>query len=299
MGLKSAFDSMKRGGYVVAPWEKYLLAKQEEDNDRKVNVNAPSSIGGCLRARYYARTGKVGGKVPARSERVFNNGTYVHLRIQNDLKEAGILLMDEVPVVDLDYNIQGHTDGILKLPNDELGVLEIKSINERGFNELHSEKIEHRYQGLCYLHCIEKHRKELFEEFGSRNVRFILSRTTREKNYAKLYQHLKGGRKFTKDEKIAFQTSLHLSLDSLLISCEKPITKVIFLYENKNTQDVKEYVVSSNDEGAKDIIETILEECSILNYDVENNILPPRIEGARKSCGACRWCDFKDECFVI
>ena len=96
MGLKSVFDSMKRGGYVIAPWEKYLLAKQEEDNDRKVNVNAPSSIGGCLRARYYARTGKVGGKVPARSERVFNNGTYVHLRIQNDLKEAGILLMDEV-----------------------------------------------------------------------------------------------------------------------------------------------------------------------------------------------------------
>ena len=110
---------------------------------------------------------------------------------------------------------------------------------------------------------------------------------------------MKGGKKFTKDEKIAFQTSLHLSLDSLLISCKKPITKVVFLYENKNTQDVKEYVVTSNDEGAKDIIETILEECSTLNYDVENHILPPRIEGARKSCGDCRWCDFKDECFVI
>ena len=97
----------------------------------------------------------------------------------------------------------------------------------------------------------------------------------------------------------AFQVSLHTQLDNLLVSCKKPITKVVFLYENKNTQDVKEYVVSSTDEGAKEVIENILYECSILNHNVEHHILPPRIEGARKSCGACRWCDYADECFVV
>ena len=298
MGLKDAFDTMKRGGYVVRPWEEYLLRKQNEDNDRKINVNAPSSIGGCLRARYYNRTGESGEKVSARSERIFNNGTYTHMRIQSDLKEANVLLMDEVPVFDLEHNIQGHTDGIINISDGELGVIEIKSINSRGFGELKREKEEHRYQGLSYLYCIEKHRKYLHKKYKN-HIAFVLGRKKREGVYFSMYQHLKGGRKFSKEEKILFQVSLHNKLDNLLFDCDKEISKVVFLYENKDTQDVKEFTISSKDSGSKEVIEDFISECDILNEDVELCKVPARPLGARKSVGECRWCSHKDKCFIL
>ena len=298
LGLKSAFESMKRGGYVVSPWESYLLTKQEEDNDRRLNINAPSSIGGCLRSRYYSRMGYGKEKFSARTQRIFDNGSSVHLRIQNDLYHAGILIMDEIPVFDNSYLIQGHTDGIIHLSGKEIGVLEIKSINSRGFSELHSEKEEHRYQGLCYLHCLEKHRVYLREKYKTKG-NFLLSRNSRRKFYASMYDHLKSGSKFTKDEKVEFQVKLHMKLDNLLWECSIPITKVVFLYENKDTQDLKEYVVSTRDNGAKEIIDTILSECAYLNKCVSTKVLPPRCEGAKKSSNVCRWCNFKDECFVV
>lgn len=298
MSLRGVFEMMKRGGYVIAPYEKYLLTKQDEDNDRAFNVNAPSSVGGCLRARFYGRKGFSQERIQARTQRIFDNGSMVHERIQRDLENAEILLMDEVPVFDLDYNIQGHTDGILKLKENELGILEIKSINSRQFGELKSEKEMHRFQGLCYLHCIEKHRKFLRAEYPTKG-RFALSTSKRRKKYESLYQHLKGGRKFTREEKIDFQTGLHLKLDKLLYSCENPITKVVFLYENKDTQDLKEFVVSTDDEGARETIEQMLMECSFLNTAIETDTLPERPAGARKDSGGCRFCNYKDECFVL
>lgn len=39
--------------------------------------------------------------------------------------DSGILLLDEVPVLSEEYNIQGHTDGILDL-GDEYAILELK-----------------------------------------------------------------------------------------------------------------------------------------------------------------------------
>ena len=298
MGLKSAFDSMKRGGYVIAPWEQFLLSKQDADNDRRANVNAPSSIGGCMRARYYSRKGYGSERLPARTQRIFDNGTYVHIRIQEGLAEAGILVMDEIPVFDSDYEIQGHTDGIIRLSGKELGVLEIKSINSRGFNELHGEKEEHRFQGLCYLHCLEKHRKELQDKYPTKG-KFAMSLPKRRKFYESMYDHLKDGRKHTREEKINFQVGLHLKLDKILWECKIPITKVVFLYESKDTQDVKEYVVSTKDKNAQEVIDVMLEECDILNKYVREDEVPPRPEGAKKSSNFCRWCNYKDECFIV
>ena len=39
MAIKNVFNTMKRGGYVIQPWEKYLLSKQDKNNDRAKNVN--------------------------------------------------------------------------------------------------------------------------------------------------------------------------------------------------------------------------------------------------------------------
>ena len=297
MALEFLKENMKKKG-IIARLDNYLLTLQKEDNDRAFNVNAPSQIAVCKRARYYARTGE-GTKTSysARTQRIFDNGTHFHERTQKYMLDSGILLLDEVPVLSEEYNIQGHTDGILDL-GDEYAILELKSINDNQYSGLRSgEKPEHTLQGLVYVYCIESHRKFLREKYKT-NLLFQLSKSNRANHYRKYYQHLKGGSKYTKEEKIEFQVGLHLRLDDLIYKCKKPITKVIFLYENKNTQDLKEFMVDSTTPENQEKIAEILEGCSFVNECVETGTLPPR-EATRKSDSICRFCNYKDECWVI
>lgn len=297
MTLEFLKENMKKKG-IIARLDNYLLTLQKEDNDRAFNVNAPSQISTCKRARFYSRTGEgVKTSYSARTQRIFDNGTHFHERTQKYMLDSGILLLDEVPVLSEKYNIQGHTDGILDL-GDEYAILELKSINDNQYSGLKSgEKPEHTLQGLVYVYCIESHRKFLREKFKT-NLLFKMSKKAREKHYASFYQHLKGGSKHTREEKIAFQVGLHLRLDDLVYTCDKPITKVIFLYENKNTQDLKEFVVDSTTPENQEKITEILEGCSYVNDCVETGTVPPR-EASRKSDSICRFCSYKDECWVV
>ena len=298
MGLKTVFSAMKKEGYIVKPLDLYLMSLDAKDADRAVNVNAPSAVGSCLRSRYYSRTGATADpcSIDPRTRRIFDNGTGVHERLQKYLKAAGLLLMDEVPIINDDYTIQGHTDGILKLSDSELGVLEIKSINSRGCSELKAEKPEHRKQGLIYLFCLEEHRKYLKKRYSTAD-KFNLSFMARRRRYAKYYQHLKDGSNFTREEKIKFQVDLCCQRDKLLYHCETPLTKVIFLYENKDTQELKEYCVSSNDPQSKELLKGMLEEFKYLNDVIENGGKTPQREGSSRSDVACRWCAYKTECW--
>ena len=96
MALKSVFNAMKREGYVIKDLDLYLLSLNGEDNDRAIDVNAPSQIGGCLRSRYYSRTraSRDTNAVDARTRRIFDNGTKTHERLQQYLEEQGMLLME-------------------------------------------------------------------------------------------------------------------------------------------------------------------------------------------------------------
>lgn len=288
---------MKKEGYVIKPLEMYLLSLSAKDNDRALNVNAPSAVGQCLRARYYSRTNAPCDpfSIDARTRRIFDNGTAVHERIQRDLKEAGVLLMDEVPIINEEYNVQGHTDGIIKLSDIELGVLEIKSINSRGFSELKSEKPEHKRQGLVYLFSLEQRRLYLKEKYPTEED-FKNSALIRSAYYRKKYNYLQDGRKYTREQKIRFQVGLAMKSDRLLFHCDTPITKVIFLYENKDTQDMKEYCVTSSTPDSKITMEQMISEFETLNEQVSNNEIPDR-EGKSKNDQTCRWCNYKTECW--
>lgn len=295
MSLNKIFSAMKKEGYVVKPLELYLLSLSAKDEDRAFNVNAPSSIGACLRSRYYSRIGApCDGSIDARTRRIFDNGSHVHCRLQDYLKECGILLLDEVPVINSEYNIQGHTDGIIKLSDDEIGVLEIKSINSRSFSELHCEKPDHKRQGLIYLYCLESRRQFLRSTYKTQSA-FLRSTAKRREYYHKLYSYLKDGSKYSREEKISFQVRLGLSSDSILFSAKKPISKVVFLYENKDTQDLKEFTVE-RDKTSESVIQDMLDECSFLNEAVDTETVPERCAKS-KTDGACRWCNYKTECW--
>lgn len=308
--LKNVFDSMKTPDtYIIKDLNYYLLSiANDPDENRAIDVNAPSQIGKCMRARYYARTGVSADPncIDARTQRIFDNGTGVHERLQGYLMDMGKLLMPELPVRDDEFNIQGHTDGMIGLepydgdPNemryaDVAAVLEIKSINDRGFTELKDAKEEHKKQGLIYVSCLETRRKELHALYPSL-FHFLANKPSRMKQYAKLYQHIKGGRKFTREEKIQFQCELHDRLDNILFRLKEPVEKAVFLYENKNNQELKEFTVSTKEREAKNIIKQVHAECAELNERVANGDMPDR-GGRTKSCTDCRFCDYKIHCW--
>lgn len=298
MALKDVFRAVEKTShsYVTGELDLYLMHVANKDNDRAVNVNAPSQAGKCNRANYYMRTQvQTDGTIDPRAQRIFDNGTYTHERLQKYLLDMGLLILDEVPLINEEYNIQGHTDGILDL-DGEIGVLEIKSINDRGFSQLKDAKEEHKRQGLIYLFCLEERRLFLHNTYPTKED-FYASAEERASDVRKRYQHLKGGSKFSTEEKIQYQIDLHNIADDILYDTEKPITKVVFLYENKNTQELKEFVVERN-KTTEWILDDTLQKYKELNTFCTNEEVPPR-EGTSKSCEVCRWCNYKSECWVV
>lgn len=292
MALKTRFKNMKQEGYLIKPIDALLMKKSNEGNDRAKNVNSPSQAGVCQRANFYARTGvQPDGTLEPRTMRIFNNGDGVHDRLQTYLEQAGVCLMREVPVIDVEHNIQGHTDGYLKLSKIEVGILEIKSINSNGFQNLKAPKDEHKLQAMVYLYCSEKRRQYLRNTYLTLEE-FEDSVKDRIAYYESRYTHFKDGSKYTREEKLSMQVKLGLQADNILFNTPKPINKVVFLYENKDNQELKEYTVSRDNE----LIEGILERYKNLNLAIENEELPER-EGTSKSCSTCRWCNYKLECF--
>lgn len=294
--MKEMFQAMKKEGYVTAPLDRYLFEQINKPNDRAVNVNAPSQAGKCNRANYYMRMHyDTDGGIDPRTQRIFDNGTHVHLRLQEYLTEMELLALDEVPLINDRYNIQGHTDGYLDL-NGEIAILEIKSINDNQFGQLRDAKEEHKKQALIYLFCAEERRLFLHEHYRSVEE-FNASYQNRYDYFVSHYRHLVGGRKYTREQKIENEVLLNMLSDNILFYTDKPITKVIFLYENKNNQELKEYVVERNM-----TTEPILTEV-LKNYEnLENCIakgIPPEREGTSKSCTTCRWCSFKNECWIL
>ncbi len=296
MSIKSMFQTMKLEGYVTAPLDRYLYQEANKPNDRAVNVNAPSQAGKCNRANYYMRMQyTVDGSIDPRTQRIFDNGTYTHERLQTYLLDMELLAMDEVPLINDDYNIQGHTDGFLDL-GDEIAILEIKSINDNQFGQLRDAKEDHKKQGLVYLFCAEERRKWLHEHYKTVKE-FNKSYSDRYKYFEKHYQHMRDGRKYTREQKIKNEVMLNMLADNILFYTDKPITKVIFLYENKNNQELKEFVLERN-MTTEPILEEVLDDYRYLNKCCDNEILPHR-DSASKSCNMCRWCNYKNECWIV
>lgn len=296
MGLKDMFSAMKKEGYVTAPLDRYLFEQANKPNDRAVNVNAPSQAGKCNRSNYYLRNQFSGdGGIDPRTQRIFDNGTYTHERLQSYLIDMGLLIMDEVPIINDTYNIQGHTDGFLDL-DGEVAILEIKSINDNGFRSLTDAKDEHKMQGLIYLYCAEERRLWLHKHYATEEE-FNASYDDRYSYFETRYQHLKGGSKFSREEKIKNEVELNMLSDNVLFYTERPVTKIIFLYEDKNDQQLKEFCVARN-MSTEPILTSVLKDYEYLNLCCKSGVVPER-EGTSKSCSMCRWCGYKNECWVV
>lgn len=285
--LNSLFDQRKDLGIVIPAINKYLNTVSF-DNDRGHGLNSPSSVSQCIRSSFYNRKGykrDVTHNEP-RVQRIFDNGTYTHERLQDYLMKSGILLLDEAPVYNKVFQIMGHSDGILKLEKG-LGILEIKTINSNGFSNLITTKPEHIEQAHVYLYCMEELRKQLhsfddFKEYFLKEMESFLE------------TFVVTGKKYTKRQKIFFQMSVWEELIELLENCNYPIDTMIFLYENKDTQELKEFIVKRDEE----IIGKILDKYRELNKYVKSGEVPPRPqEATSRGCRLCNNCLYKIECW--
>lgn len=292
MGVKELLNSSKYNKDSITARIDNYLATNEEDNDRAVDVNSPSQVFKCMRSLYYARTGaESDGFTDPRLQRIFDNGTHMHLRIQEYLTKEGSLVMDECPCIDAEANIQGHTDGILKMTEQEYAILELKSMNSILFGKLKEPKPEHIAQAMIYMYCTECRRQELV---SMTEDEFKFSLDDRVEFYRSRYQHLKAGKKHTREEKIQHNIITNLKLDNLLHTIKRPIDRIVFLYENKDNQELKEFVIEYDD----DLMCDILDFYDQVNYYVANKKVPPR-EGTSKSCNICRFCSYRNECYVV
>jgi hypothetical protein len=299
MALKNLMNTFKLEGYIVHRIDQYLLSLDAKDEDRRYDINSPSSAGACPREVVYSRLAyeRDAMSIDARTRRVFDNGTGTHERLQKYMLDSDILAMDEVPLFDDEYSVQGHTDGLLNLSKYERGILEIKTINTDNFKKLVDAKEEHKLQGSIYMYCLENRRKHLKKKFKSRQA---LLKYLASKSYINFirdhYPQLKDGSHFSAEEKFKFKLDCHRKADKILFDTPRPINKIIFLYEDKNTQELKEFCVKWDDE----LIGELLEKYDYINDHVEREELPPRPEGATsKSCTHCRWCSFKSECWIV
>jgi hypothetical protein len=134
--------------------ETYLLERVSEE--RMLNCFHPSSLAHCPRKLYEAYLTPTHIKIgqDPRLQRVWDNGHNVHDRIQNYLYKTGLLVEDEVLICDTEFEICGHTDGLLNI-NGNFGVLELKSINRAGFVSLLVPSPDYILQMNVYMHCLD------------------------------------------------------------------------------------------------------------------------------------------------
>jgi hypothetical protein len=89
----------------------------------------------------------------------------------------------------------------------------------------------------------------------------------------------------------AFQGQLYLDSDTFR---ELQCNQGSIIYLAKNTQEKKEFVITSMPE----LVQPMYDKITIVNDALENGYLPDRI-GEDKSCADCKWCPMKDYCHDV
>lgn len=118
----------------------------------------PSQLGTCQRKLWYhhnhAPKDVQSSTDLVREWLIFETGTYIGVMIQNLCQRAGLLTRREVAIVDHRNKILGHADGEIKI-GKVYYVLELKTINSRGFTKLSEPQKSHVKQAHAYMKSLK------------------------------------------------------------------------------------------------------------------------------------------------
>lgn len=288
--LKSTF---KRNEVLLPHIERHVLRKaSQEVSDRRTDVLHPSEMAKrfwCERKGFYQVSGKTpdfkGRADSFRMSNVFDYGHSVHAKYQNWLAEMGVLwgrwkcsecdhtwfgsnaplndwwcdcerntiVYAEVPLELPSLHIAGHCDGIVI--GEVNRMIEIKTI---GISTLRFEdyKLWNRYQA---------------EQLTPDELWFNINRP--------FSTHLRQG-----------QIYLHIAKTQYP---ELEIDEIVFIYEFKATQEVKEFVVKYNPK----LIEEVLDKAASVTLAIGKGEPPERPSWAAINNKDCSTCEYRKTCW--
>ncbi len=184
-----------------------------------------TDAGKCPRAIFFKFKQAPRAQLNPRILRVFDHGDYIHRFILRPLFTLGLVRASEINIPPQEL-IGGRADAILTL-EDELYVLDIKSMNSMIFHRLAEPKPENVDQIQLYLHFFK-------------------------------------------------------------------IRKGLLLYVNKDTQELKEFLVNYDPE----LCEKLLKNLRLLKEKIDQNIIPEPLSDWPHNW-QCRYCQFKTICSKI
>jgi len=176
--------------------DEWLLSEMESflghtSQKKREGVFYPSSLGNpCDRFLYLSYHGMLPGQeIAAVLQRIFDCGDSLGLRFEKYFANMGLLLATESPVKCESPSISGRIDFIIKHKDFPQAVIELKSINTRGFKALLDRpKPEHVVQIQIYLNLANiEHGILLYEDKNDQQLKaFVVKRD--EKVWTKLQE---------------------------------------------------------------------------------------------------------------
>jgi len=194
----------------------------DRDRDREQHHFYITDAGKCSRAIFFKFKNVPREKMEPRVLRMFDHGDYIQMQILNNLFSLGIVRASEVKIPPQEL-ISGRADAIITL-NNELYVVDFKSMNSMVFKNLTEPKKDNINQIQLYLHYFK-------------------------------------------------------------------IPKGILLYVNKDTLELKEFLI----EHDPAIAQKLLKDLTDLKTKIDSNVVPQRIPGWPEEW-QCQYCQFKEIC---
>lgn len=194
----------------------------DRDRDRQQQHFYITDAGKCSRAIFFKFKNVPREKMKPQVLRMFDHGDYIQMQILNTLISLGIVRASEINIPPQEL-VSGRADAILTL-NNELYVVDFKSMNSMIFKSLTQPKEDNINQIQLYLHFFK-------------------------------------------------------------------IPKGILLYVNKDTLELKEFLVEYN----PNITSKLLKELTDLKTKIDKNIVPNRMPDYPVNW-QCQYCQFKEIC---
>lgn len=192
-----------------------------KQNEREKNHFYITDAGKCPRTIYFQFKKIPKKEMEARVLRLLEHGEYTHMRIMAVLFSMGLVRASEIEIPKQEI-INGRADAIISM-NNELYVVEIKSINKNAFSMLKEPNQDHLKQIQLYLHYFK-------------------------------------------------------------------IPKGILVYECKDTQDIKEFLINYDEK----FVIKILDSLNNLKKEIDSNQIPNIPEDLE--AWRCDYCSYLEEC---
>ena len=275
--------SLRSKGRIIPVAEKQIIKENISRNASRDTLHLhPSELSKkqwCPRSSWYTITGVEGKQESLAFSRlnVFEEGNAIHRKWQTWLWHAGILAGNwECETCD------HYWSATSPYSCDSCGSVRIR------YREVPVRSDEYRILGHADGKVVDKEGSALLEikSVGTGTVRF-------EK--PALFADYSSG-KLTIDElwrNIKQPFASHVRQGNLYMHCTG-IDTIVFIYEWKPTQEVKEFVVRHNPE----IVAPILENCKKVIAALESNQILDRPEWATdKDCSGCKYCPYQKVCW--